>query len=290
MPGLQFIKILGNLKFLSAGLQLPIDWQAPSGDPGAKQYSDSIKPSEKVAVPQLIPPWFMPAEPNKYFQDSCDKVGKDFKDLHDTMIDAVGFSHNLWKLQAKFQNLQIMAVSAIGSPGCLDGPELESNIKNFPGCAAWSGNKGKYRDAVAAGVSKCFKNWQGQVMVPGLPWYPAFAAFPGPMAPPMPNIPTPLIACPSAMMTQIVMPDSMKSEMINAFDGGLKQKDKKKQHEALFDAIATVLALAFMMWLPAQQVMLVLGKGPIPTFAPPFVPVGPVMGGDNIAAPGHLMA
>ena len=110
------------------------------------------------------------------------------------------------------------------------------------------------------------------------------------MAPPMPNIPTPLIACPSAKMTDIVMPDTMKSEMISALDGGLKDKDKKKQHEALFDAIATVLALAFMMWLPSQQVMLVLGKGPIPTFAPPFVPVGPVMGGDNIAAPGHLMA
>jgi hypothetical protein len=290
MPGLQFIKILGNLKFLAASHKLPVDWQAPSGDPGAKQYGDALKPSEKIAIPQLIPPWFMPAEPQKYFQDSCDKIGKDFKSLHDDMIDAVGFAHNMWKLQAKFQNLQIMAVSAIGTPGCLDGPELESNIKNAPMCAAYTGNKAKYRDAVAAGVSKCFKNWQGQVMVPGLPWYPAFAAFPGPMAPPMPNIPTPLIACPSAMMTQIVMPDSMKSEMINAFDGGLKQKDKDKQHESLFDAIATVLALAFMMWLPMQQVMLVLGKGPIPTFAPPFVPVGPVMGGDNIAVPGHLMA
>ena len=55
-------------------------------------------------------------------------------------------------------------------------------------------------------------------------------------------------------------------------------------------AIATVLSLAFLMWLPMQQVMLVMGKGPIPTFAPPFVPVGPVVGGDNIAAPGHLMA
>jgi hypothetical protein len=44
------------------------------------------------------------------------------------------------------------------------------------------------------------------------------------------------------------------------------------------------------MWLPQQQVMLVMGKGPIPTFAPPFVPVGPVMGGDNIAVPGHLMS
>jgi hypothetical protein len=290
MPGLQFIKILGNLKFFGASLKLPINWQAPHGDPGGKQYSDSLPAADKIAVPQLIPPWFMPAEPNKYFQDSCDKIGKDFKDLHDTMIDAVGFSHNMWKLQAKFQNLQIMAVSAIGTPGCLDGPALEDNIKNFPGCASWSGNKGKYRDAVAKGVSKCFKNWQDQVSVPGLPWYPAFAAIPMPMAPPMPNIPTPLIACVSAKMTDIVMPNTMKSEMISAFDSDLKQKDKEKQHEALFDAIATVLALSFMMWLPMQQVMLVLGKGPVPTYAPPFVPVGPVMGGDNIATPGHLMA
>jgi hypothetical protein len=91
-------------------------------------------------------------------------------------------------------------------------------------------------------------------------------------------------------MTSIVMPDSMKRKMVNALDGGVKDKDKDKHYEALFDAIATVLALAFMMWLPQQQVMLVLGKGPIPTFAPPFVPVGPVMGGDNIAVPGHLMA
>jgi hypothetical protein len=127
-------------------------------------------------------------------------------------------------------------------------------------------------------------------MVPGLPWYPAFAAFPGPMAPPMPNIPTPLIACPSGMMAEIVAPNQMKQYMIDALDGDLKQKDKDKHHEGLFEAIATVLALAFMIWLPSQQVMLVLGKGPIPTFAPPFVPVGPVVGGDNISAPGHLMA
>ena len=49
--------------------------------------------------------------------------------------------------------------------------------------------------------------------------------------------------------------------MVDALDGGMKDKDKDKQHEALFDAIATVLALAFMMWLPAQQVMLVHGQG-----------------------------
>lgn len=290
MPGLQFIKILGNMKFLSAGLKLPVDWKAPKDKTGSQHYSDSLKPEEKAAAPQLVPPWFMPHEPTKYFQDSCDKVGKEFKDFHDTMLDAVGFSHNLWKLQAKFQNVQVMAVSAIGTPGCLDGPELEGNIKNFPGCAAWTGNKAKWRDAVAAGVSQCFKKWQGQVMIPGLPWYPAFAAFPGPMAPPMPNIPTPLIACPSAMMSEIVTPQPMKQAMCNALDGGLKREDKDKHYEAMFDAIATVLSLAFLTWLPAQQVMLVMGKGPIPTFAPPFVPVGPVVGGDIISAPGHLMS
>jgi hypothetical protein len=291
MPGISPIKILGNVLFFAKQYKLPTSFQKPQGDPKGKQYGDAFKPADRIAIPQCIPPWFMPAEiPNKYYQDSCDKIGNDFKDLHDSMLDAVQYAHTMWKLQAKFQNLQVMSISAIGSPGCLDGPELESNIKNAPMCAAFSGNKGKYRDAVAKGVSKAFKDWQGQVMVPGLPWYPAFAAFPGPMAPPMPNIPTPLITCPSAMMSSIIAPSTMKQNMIDALDGGLKDKDKDKHYEGLFEAIATVLSLAFLLWLPSQQVMLVLGKGPIPSFAPPFVPVGPVVGGDNIAAPGHLMA
>jgi hypothetical protein len=205
------------------------------------------------------------------------------------MVDAVGFSHNLWKLQAKFKDLKINALTALGTPGCLDGPELESNIKNAPMVASFSGNMKKHRDAVATGVSKCFKKWQDKVMVPGLPWYPAFIVFPGPMAPPMPNIPVPLIMCPSAMMTQIIMPDDMTKAMDDALDGGLKDKDPDKQFHALHDAIATTLSLAFLMWLPMQMVMLVLGKGPVPSFAPPFVPVGPVVMGENIATPGHLM-
>lgn len=292
MPGLMPIAILGNLLFFAKGKKMPTsDWKKPQGNPGGKHYGDAWKvPDDKIAIPTCIPPWFMPQEiPNKYYQETADKIGNAMKELHDTMIDAVKFSHQLWKLQAKFKDLKVMSVSAIGTPGCLDGPELESNIKNYPACAAWSGNKGKYRDAVAKGVSKCFKDWMGKVMVPGLPWYPAFAAFPSASAPPMPNIPMPLITCPSAMMTKIIMPSDMKSAMVDALDGGLKDKDKDKHHEALFESIATVLSLAFLMWLPMQQVMLVMGKGPIPSFAPPYVPVGPVVGGDNIGAPGHLM-
>jgi hypothetical protein len=290
MPSLQFVKILGNVKFFSHALKLPVDWQAPSGQDGSKQYGDALKPDEKMAVPQLVPPWFMPQEPTKYFQDSCDKVGKEFKSFHDDMLDAIGFAHNMWKLQAKFSDIKIMGPSVLGQPGCLQGPELESLIKNAPMCAAYMGNKGKYRDAVAAGVSKCFKDWQDKVMIPGLPLYPAFAMFPGPMAPPMPNIPVPLISCPSAMMARMADPTQMANEMKSALDGGLKKDDKDKHHEALFDALATVISLAFMIWLPSQQMMTVMGKGQIPTFAPPFVPAGPVMMGDNLPIPGHLMA
>ncbi len=293
MPPLNTIPILGNVLFFAKGYKLPVSFSKPSGDPVGKQYNDAWQPSDRIAIPQLIPPWFMPAEiPNKAYQKSCDTIGQGMKDLHDSMINAVVFAHNMWKLTACFSGLQVMAVTAIGNPGCLisQGPPFDQLIKTAPMCAAFSGNKGKYRDAVATGVGKCFNNWMNQVTVPGLPWYPAFAAFPGPMAPPMPNIPMPLITCISSQMSQIVAPSSMKSEMINALDGDLKSKDPDKHYEGLFESIATVLALAFLMWLPAQQVMLVLGMGPIPTFAPPFVPVGPVVGGNNIPAPGHLMA
>ena len=131
-----------------------------------------------------------------------------------------------------------------------------------------TGNMGKYRDAVAKGVSECFDKYRKQVMVPGLPWYPAFAAFPGPQAPPMPNVPMPLITCVSSQVTQITVPDNMKKAMINALDSGLKEKDHDKQYEALFESIATVAALGFLIWLVSQQVMLVLGKGPDPHFCP----------------------
>src|SRR5258707_1071134 len=162
MPSLQFVKILGNVKFFSHGLKLPVDWQAPSGPDG--------------------------------------------------------------------------------------------------------------------------------VRTPGLPLYPAFAMFPGPMAPPMPNIPVPLISCPSAMMSRMADPSQMANEMKSALDGGLKKDDKDKHHEALFDALATVISLAFMIWLPSQQMMTVMGEGQIPTFAPPFVPAGAGGVGGDFPRPGGPLA
>lgn len=292
MPPLSPVKILGAAKFLSHRLKLPTSatWQQPQGEPAGPQYRDSLRPEWRVGIPKLVPPWFLPQNNNRLFQDACDDIGKKFKVCHDTLIDAVRFAHGLWRLEAKIVGLSIMGPTAIGSPGCLVGSPIESNIRNFPACAAWSGNWAKYRDAAAAGISECFKQWQDGVTVPGMPWYPAFAHFPGPMAPPTPNVPSMLVALPSAAASQILTPEPMRQAMGRALDRGLKQHDKDRQYDALFDAIASVLAPAFAVWLSSQSVMNVLGTGPIPTFAPPFVPVGPVVGGNNIGAPGHLAA
>lgn len=291
MPSLNLIKIIGHGVFASKMHRLPsqADHKPPQNP---QQYAKSLLDTNNIGgTAQVAPPFFTPQDPaNKLHWDSCNEVGKIWRDFHDTMLDAVKYSHDMWRLQAKFKDLKINAVTALGAPGCLDGPTLESNIKNFPGCVAWTGNAQKLRDAVAKGVSDCFEKWQKAVTVPGLPWYPAFAAFPAPQAPPMPNVPTPLITCPSAQMAAITVPQQLKSAMVNALAQSIKDEDHDRQYDSCFEAIATVLSLGFLTWLPSQQVMLVMGKGPIPTFAPPYVPVGPVVMGDNIAAPGHLMA
>ena len=80
---------------------------------------------------------------------------------------------------------------------------------------------------------------------------------------------------------------ALKSAMIGAYS---LPKDTDNQFKATATSIATAVSAAFMAWLPMQQVMNVMGTGSIPTFAPPFVPVGPVVMGNNLPIPGHLAA
>ncbi|MGM0576510.1 MAG: hypothetical protein ACQEXJ_12345 [Myxococcota bacterium] len=282
MPGLTVpMKPLADITFIAQAKRLSVDWSQPTGE-AAKQYGQAFSPSEKAAVPEPMC-YFFPVSTNKYHVDQAKDIGKKFKDLCHAMLDGFKKAVDMWKMQAGFQNLKVMAVSAIGQPGCLKGPDLAPLIKNFSLPAA-TGNEAKWRDAIADGLARSWKEWQDKVMVPGLPWYPAFAAFPGPMAPPMPNVPMPLIACPSAGMAKM-MPNALKSAM----EQGYNLDDPDDQFGALAQAIAVAVSASFMAWLPMQQVMLVMGQGPIPTFAPPFVPVGPVVNGQNL--PGmHLMS
>ncbi|MDX1654440.1 MAG: hypothetical protein R3310_04430 [Candidatus Competibacteraceae bacterium] len=205
--------------------------------------------------------------------------------LRNALVKAVKDAKDQWKIQAHFRNITIHAVSAIGTPGCLTGPDLEYLILQTPEVKSLSGLAEAVAEAVAEGVDEAFDRWRSKVTVPGLPWYPAFAAWPGPEAPPTPNVPFPLISCVSAQVTAITVPSNLKSAMYDA----LPEELKRPEIVPLLDQLATLLAAHFGPWLASQQVSLVMGRGPVPSFAPPFVPVGPVVNGSIIEAPRHLL-
>jgi hypothetical protein len=145
-----------------------------------------------------------------------------------------------------------------------------------------SGWANSLTEGVARGFANKWKEMGDRTKVPGLPWYPAFAAFPGPMAPPMPNVPTPFIAL--APPAWLISPGSLKDEMLRKAPSGTLYADQ------VFTVVSEQLSASLSQWMVSQQVMLVLGRGPVPTFAPPYVPVGPVLNGDILSKPGHFMA
>ncbi|MDN3722343.1 hypothetical protein QW131_31845 [Roseibium salinum] len=195
---------------------------------------------------------------------------------------AIKSAVDLWKSTAHFTDLKIMAVSAIGTPGCLDGMSLEPHIRSHAKIQALTGPAREMANGIAEAFSDSFYLWQDAVTVPGLPWYPAFAAYPGPAAPPMPNVPAPLVTCVSSKSSKLVLPSELASTITQALPASLSSKTD------FINRVAGGLAISATTWLASAQVMLVMGFGPVPSFAPPYVPVGPVINGTNIAAPGHL--
>lgn len=206
----------------------------------------------------------------------------ELRSVADKTFKAIGDAVDLWKAMAGFRNIAIMGPSAIGQPGCLDGPNLEPLIVSSPSVASLSGSEEAISDAIATAFADCFALWESGTTVPGLPWYPAFAAFPGPVAPRMPNVPTSLITCVSTNSSKLASPYGL-SEAIRE-----NLPDDLKHLTTFSNAVATSLSAGFMMWQTSAQVMNVLGGGPVPTFAPPYVPVGPVVNGNVLATPGHL--
>jgi hypothetical protein len=194
------------------------------------------------------------------------------------MCRAIVGAHENWRQTAYLQGVQVMAGTAVG--GSISGPLLSVNMKmTGPQQGLW-GSAGAYTRAIADGLASCWRDWEQSVRVPGLPWYPSFTAFPGPTAPPVPNVPTPmstLVWSPTALT-----PDILKTTISS------KLAQPGPYSDELFTSIASGFSTAVALWFPAQPVAMVLGTGPIPAFSPPYVPVGPVVGGNIVGAGPHF--
>lgn len=154
--------------------------------------------------------------------------------------------------------------------GALVGPPL------FPLIAG--GMKGAGApDQLVAGfmgpVAEAWMAWAASISVPNLPWYPTFAAFPAPFAPPTPSPTTPLKAL--TQVTNSLTPPVL-AQIIRTRLGG---DAASPEAQAAITEFCAWFYSGFSVWLPAATISGVIGTGPVPSFLPPVVPVGPVVGG-----------
>jgi hypothetical protein len=98
------------------------------------------------------------------------------RDAIEPLLDAIIKAVDMWRLQACFVGVSIQGVNAIG--GRLDGPPLDIPM-HCPQLAVDPAKKA-WVDTVSKGVTECWDQFCVLVTVPQLPWYPSFAAFPGP--------------------------------------------------------------------------------------------------------------
>lgn len=192
------------------------------------------------------------------------------------VLDGMRAAVAMWTTRTHFRDIVVNAIVATG--GRLDGPPL-GGLFAIP---AQSASVQPLIPAFVNATSTAWGRWAASVKVPGLPWYPAFAAFPGPMAPPMPNVPTPLIA--TLFDPSPLLPQNLAAQI----RAGMGARANEAGAADAVDHYTRELAAKFYIWLSACQVMLVMGRGSIPTFAPPYVPVGPVIMG--VAEGGSLTA
>lgn len=265
---------LARLKFTSFGLKVPTDWKAPADQ---DQYDRAFQASEKNTAPGS-PPLFQPATMNKYHTDSqkmhIAKVGG----FIDGICSAICSAWSMWQSTATMTG--VMITGPVASVGQIVGMPMLPNIMMSAPKA--SPMELKYSTAIANTISTGWMTFTATVKVPGLPFYPAFSAFPGPLAPPMPNTPVPFAA-----LTQVpvsISTNVLKGQMIGALADPMAPF-----HKELFESISHAFEMSYNTWKAATMVTNVMGTGPIPTFAPPVVPVGPVVGGVGNMLPGGFV-
>lgn len=242
-------------------------------------YADAFPPAERKVAPMPMPPaLFLPDSAYKIHVDIQKHLTEVFGAFIDGVCGAICSAWEKWQSAATLTGVVINGPVAAG--GQMNGPPLGPLI--LAAAPSSKPSEASFSKVVADVVGSGWDTYVATIKVPGMPWYPAFAAFPGPTAPPTPNAP-----CPLAALTQVttsVSKAALKAKMIAALGDGAAP-----HHVELFDSIADAVEKCFTVWQGATMVTNVLGTGPVPTFAPPFVPVGPVVGGLGNMTPGGFV-
>lgn len=273
-PQAQMLDQLSRVNFSAKGVELPDDWKNP-GD----QFDDAFAPQDRQVPPNPPLTLFHAATLNKLHVETAKKMSDEFSEYIKGATAAICASIDQWMKAVTITGVIINGPTGILAPGGVVGPPIGPSIlsrapKSTPVQLAYS-------QAIANTLNSQWQAWH--MGLSGTLLYPAFAAFPGPMAPPTPNVPVPLVTLTSPGQAGL-SPSTLKSLMLANFTS-----PQKMHADVLFESISKAFNTIFTLFTASTLVQNVLGTGPIPTFAPPFVPVGPVLAGTGTGAPGCLV-
>jgi hypothetical protein len=135
---------------------------------------------------------------------------------------------------------------------------------------------------LADAFARAWADWSDSLFLPGLPFYPMFQAWPAPATAVMSNLPMPLSAFPApgiASLTPVPLAQRLQAALPTGYSA-------QTAAQPLRD-FATWFSGRFSAWQSGVVVQNVLGWGST-AFAPPYVPVSPVVNGTLRAPPGFI--
>jgi hypothetical protein len=135
---------------------------------------------------------------------------------------------------------------------------------------------------LADALARAWADWSDSLFLPGLPFYPMFQAWPGPVTAVMSNLPMPLSACPAPGSVSLT-PMQLAQRLQAALPAGYSVPNAT---QPLRD-FASWFSGRFTAWQAGVVLQNVLGWGST-AYAPPYVPVSPVVNGTLRATPGFI--
>lgn len=266
---------LTKANFISKNIKIPTEWE----DLG-EQYPKAFTLPELFYPPNPPTNLFLEATFNIYHVGAAKTIGEAFEKFIEGICGAICDAIDKWMKLTTITGVIINGPVGTVTPGAVKGPPLAPLI--MTAAPKETPQELKYSQAIANAFGNLWQSWHlglsGTLMYP-----PTFGACPSPVHPPTPNLPLPLIAL-SSPGENGLSPDSLKSTM----EKNLGDEDALHAEE-LFESIAKAFNSVFQIFKASTMVQNVLGTGPVPTYAPPFVPVGPVVGGVGNSPPGCLV-
>ena len=266
-------------KFTSFNIKIPQGWQKPSGDPDGKHYDDAFTASEKSTSPGS-PALFQAASSNKYHTDSQKMHVAKIGGFIDDISTAICTAWSAWQMTTM---AGIVVTGPVGAGGALV-PVPWTPIILGAGPVS-TPMLAKYTGVVASVLGAAWDIYSASIKLGAAKLWPLFSAWTLAVAPPQPNVaPCKLSDTVSVISVDVgLMAAALKGQMVAALGD-----PQAPFHKELFEAIATGFREVFDDWKSKTEFK-VIGGGPVPTWAPPYVPAGPVAGGVAFVPPGGII-